>query len=327
MELAQRARQQCHRSGGKPENLGPLIYDSTSLLEFSVNQNDSTCVLCGAKAQKSIAERGALHIDSCSMCGIFRGYDKLSDTADAGAVTTDPNHFGMLIEREDELRRVVGRLFAKRLPHIERMLGRPPENWLEIGPGNGVLSDIVSQRGGFWLGVEIENDMASRMQLAGKNIINADFSNVSVDAIVPSEVAGHGGFDIAFFSQVFEHVTAPAAFLRNIFSSLRPGGVVYLDVPNNRGLTAWLRTLNPMAHGYGEIVPPHHMIAYGSRTLSFALRQAGFENIRTIVRPYDHSTFGLAHAHLQSDPKLKAIWLLSRLIGMGGNLIGMARKP
>jgi SAM-dependent methyltransferase len=293
-----------------------------------VTKSKSSCILCGSPEVSKIASRKNLIVDRCPACDILLGSDiTLNRSLDSGAVETDPNHFEMLIDDEKSLKSILQRLLSNRQLYIQNFCGSKPKNWLEIGPGNGLMSDILKQDGAYWLGVEIDANMAMLMQAANKNVINADFAKVDVQSLLPDHIKEAGGFDIIFFSQVFEHVTAPNEFLRNAISCLRPGGVLYADVPNNDGLTAWLRRLNPFAKGYGEIVPPHHLIAYGAKTLNYALRQAGFENISSFGCAYNDPTFGLAHAHLWDNKILKLLWAVSKLLGMGGNLVVMAKKP
>jgi SAM-dependent methyltransferase len=288
----------------------------------------SICILCASNQLVELTCRKGLRVLKCRKCGLLIGNNTSpSQSENFGAIETDPNHFTMLKDDYAKLATIMDQLFSKRIKIIENLLGSTAKNWLEIGPGNGLMSDILSKRGAYWLGVEIDGDMASFMQADGKNVIHADFSEVAVEAIIPEHVKDAGGFDAIFFSQVFEHVTAPANFLDNAITCLRPKGVIYVDVPNNMGLTAWLRKLNPLAGGYGEIVPPHHMIAYSPDTLTFALEQAGFKDISSFGRTYNDPIFGLAHAHLWNDKKLKLAWAAAKALGMGGNLIAMAKKP
>ncbi len=286
------------------------------------------CPLCQHSTLGLVAKRSRMSVDSCDVCGLLWGRTDLSVAeASSGAIPTNPAHFDMLVDRDNEWRSIMSKMIDRRMSVFRDICGETPVNWLEIGPGNGGLAEILADRELTWQGVEIDRDMAARMRATGKNVVHADFAEFDMAKILPDHLKERGGFDLVFFSQVFEHVTAPAKFLKNVYDCLRPGGIVYVDVPNNGGLTAALRTYWPFALGYGEIVPPHHMIAYGANTLGFALRSAGFEKVQTFARAYDDRCFGLAHAHMETRLKMKAIWLASRIFAMGGNLVGLARRP
>ena len=165
------------------------------------------------------------------------------------------------------------------------------------------------------------------MRTQGKNVIHADFAISDVSAFMPDAVKANGGFDVVHFTQVLEHVVKPAQFLANACLALRPGGLLHLDVPNDGGLTALARKLNPFSEGCGEITPTHHMIAYNKNTMQQMIEAAGFVVDDIFACAYDDSVFGLAHAHLLKNGRLGAAWKASALLGLGGNLVALAHKP
>jgi 2-polyprenyl-3-methyl-5-hydroxy-6-metoxy-1,4-benzoquinol methylase len=293
-----------------------------------LSSSQSVCLLCHSPALRQIKRQSRLVAEQCTVCGLL--FSKTVATADEGfegAVSTDPGHFNMLIDRDNEWRDIMRPMIAERQNEMSRLFDVVPQDWIEIGPGNGGLESILREQGFNWVGVEIEPRMAKRMQSAAKNVHCGDFTQMDVRALMPDHVKKKGGFDVAYFSQVFEHVVEPTTFLKNVFASLRPGGVVYVDVPNNDGLTAMLRKWNPQRLEFGEIVPPHHMIAYGAKTLEFALRRTGFEKVEVFASSYDNARFGLAHARMDTRLRMRLIWGVSRLLGLGGNLVGLAAKP
>ncbi len=289
-------------------------------------QEEAVCPLCDNGELHVVATRHNMSVLVCSTCGFHSGLTN-DAVAENGAVSTAPEHFQMLVDADSEWKVVMEAMLDRRLDFLRQKYGAQPQRWLEIGPGNGAMGELVKRRGGHWLGVEIDTTMAKGMQDAGKNVILADFSDVNVEQLLNSDPQTQQGFDIIFFSQVLEHVKRPQAFLRNACMCLKPGGIIYIDVPNNDGMTALIRKLNRRSNGYGEIVPPHHMMAYGRKTLANALKEAGFENIMAFARSYRDPTFGLVHARMDNRLKMKAIWTLTKAPGWGGNLVGIAVKP
>ena len=286
------------------------------------------CPLCEEITLKPRVRRASLHVMSCEICNLMVGSSsERSSSINDGAVSTNPQHFQMLLDSGDDWLKIMRQMLSKRMEVFQSVLGSQPKNWLEIGPSCAGLEDIVKSQGGYWLGIEIDEKMANEAKLRGKNIINADFSNLKIDSYVPDVVKIAGGFDIVYFSQVLEHVTSVAIFLRNVYKYLRAGGIVYLDVPNNDGLTSVVRKINLAASGYGEIVPPHHMFAYGHQTLRHALNKTGFTEVNVFSRSYDDPQFGLVHALMDRRLKLRSAWFISRILGAGGNLVAIAKKP
>ncbi|WP_257550892.1 bifunctional 2-polyprenyl-6-hydroxyphenol methylase/3-demethylubiquinol 3-O-methyltransferase UbiG [Sphingopyxis sp. DBS4] len=286
------------------------------------------CPLCQEVVSPRPIERGSLRVYGCKTCGLHFGEMRsVAGTRDAGSVETSPHHFSNLLAQSERLSAALSGLIDVRMATFRERLGAPPRHWLEIGPGSGLLSAIVERHGGYWRGCEIEPNMAKNMAERGLDVVQADFAAVDPRELFTPAAAAQGGFDIVFLSQVFEHVRSPDAFLRNAWTALRPGGLIYIDVPNDDGLTAVIRRWNRWSEAYGEIVPPFHMLAYGANTLAFGLRQAGFEGVSTRSASYDDPVFGLAHARIHDGAKLKAVWKLSHILAKGGNLTAIAQKP
>lgn len=290
----------------------------------------SSCLLCHNILNTPPITRGALQVYRCEICGLHFG--EMADApetagAGGGSVDTDPHHFSTLVNRSEELGAALSALVGGRMAGFVEMLGEKPRHWLEVGPGSGLLSAIAASHGGTWRGVEIDQSMAADMIARGLAVAHGDFSSMDPRDLFTPAVADQGGFDIVFLSQVLEHVRDPARFLDNARAALRPGGIIYIDVPNDGGLTAIIRRLNKGANAYGEVVPPYHMIAYGRDTLAYALENAGFERVRTKVASYNDDVFGLAHARIHQNAKLQAVWTASRFLRLGGNLVGMAQRP
>ncbi len=79
-------------------------------------------------------------------------------------------------------------------------------------------------------------------------------------------------FDVITFWHVFEHLYEPRRVLRRAGQLLRPGGTVFLSVPNVASLQA--RFFG--RHWYAFDVP-RHLHHYSPRSLEILLEEAGFE--------------------------------------------------
>lgn len=285
-----------------------------------------TCILCDAPDLKRVYAGQRLEVRECGCCSLVVGKGAEHGELDGDAVATDPHFYDSVIEDFDRLTAENAAMLGRRRPIYREMFGLTPRKWLEIGPGSGAFGRAASDAGDYWRGIEIEPAMASRMKSLGLNVVHGDFTTMGRDAL-PPEASDDGGYDAIYFTQVLEHVPYPRAFLESAFRVLKPGGILHVDVPNNDGLTAHIRRMRASDSGFGEVTPPHHMIAYGKKALGFALRQANFEVRKVFASAYDDATFGVAHARLEGSMKMRAVWQLSAIIGMGGNLTGLAQKP
>ncbi len=85
-----------------------------------------------------------------------------------------------------------------------------------------------------------------------------------------------GWFDVVHSSQVFEHLPMPGEELKEVRRLLRPGGILYINVPNYRCLSIVLGR-----DDFELNTPPEHVAYYTPRTLAALLSRGGFEVVRT----------------------------------------------
>jgi SAM-dependent methyltransferase len=85
-----------------------------------------------------------------------------------------------------------------------------------------------------------------------------------------------GWADAVHASQVFEHLPDPAEELAEIRRILKPGGALYLNVPNYRCFSIVVGR-----DDFELNLPPEHVTYFTPRTLANLLRANGFDVIRT----------------------------------------------
>ena len=147
------------------------------------------------------------------------------------------------------------------LERIERHVERGA--LLDLGCWVGFLLAEARDRGWRTLGVE-PSEFASRYarERLGLEAIHAGLLEADVDA---------GAWDAVVLGDVIEHLPDPAGALDRIAALLRPGGVVYMALPNAGSAVA--RVLGPR---WWSVIPTH--VQYFSRPSLFTLlRRRGFE--------------------------------------------------
>lgn len=98
--------------------------------------------------------------------------------------------------------------------------------------------------------------------------------NLHVGRLIDLHFPDHH-FDVVYAAQVLEHLPAPNEDLAEIRRILRPGGLLYVDVPNYRTL--------PIILGRDDFLlntPPQHINYFTSRSLRTLLQSAGFRDVR-----------------------------------------------
>lgn len=151
-------------------------------------------------------------------------------------------------------------------------------HFYEIGIGCGIYTNLMAQRGKVFA-VDINPafvDAANSIQN-----VAAQVADITQDSFAPAH-------DVALCSEVLEHVPDSASALKNIFTSLKPGGYLILTTPNSYStveLTARLLSYGPVVElarmVYGESVDDLGHINRMTRCqLRAQIDTAGFEVIR-----------------------------------------------
>jgi SAM-dependent methyltransferase len=160
-------------------------------------------------------------------------------------------------ESEDYVEEEAGQRETARiaLERIERRVERPGA-LLDLGCWVGFLLAEARDRGWETLGVEPSSFAAgyARDRL-GLEVIEAGLFEADLPA---------AGFDAVVMGDVIEHLPRPAEALERIAALLRPGGVLYLALPN-----AGSRLARRMGPRWWSVIPTH--VQYFTRPSLFTL--------------------------------------------------------
>lgn len=208
----------------------------------------AACDLCGGDAVADETRIAPWVLRRCGQCGLVRldprpsmqALDLIYDSH--GYYTSEPPRLrsglgGRLHARVQQvfwnapggptgLRRLLWRIALWPLRH--RFLPVPcpgPAPVLDIGCGNGQrLLELQAQGCTTLVGVEPTASSAAQAQAHTDARIH---HGLLEEADLPQ-----GHFQLAILNQVLEHVPSPTDMLRQIRALLRPGGALYLTVPN-----------------------------------------------------------------------------------------------
>jgi SAM-dependent methyltransferase len=149
---------------------------------------------------------------------------------------------------------------------------------LDIGAGRGELLRAAVE--GDWeaVGIEPSAEFAryateySRAEVIAKSIEDCTFESTS--------------FDVVVLGAVLEHLYNPDQIIREIARILRPGGVLFVDVPNEAGLYFRLGNIYERIRGRDWVVnlaptfPPFHVFGFTPRSLRLLLEKHGLAPTR-----------------------------------------------
>ena len=133
---------------------------------------------------------------------------------------------------------------------------------VDIGCGEGSALKLMAARGLRASGVERDTKSASLQGLS------AQVFEGSAEAL-PAQLP-RGSFDAVLFKQVLEHLVDPVDALQRAATLLKPGGLVFVEVPNNESAVAQQSGL-----AWQHMDVPRHVNFFTTDTLAAAVRAAG----------------------------------------------------
>jgi SAM-dependent methyltransferase len=256
----------------------------------------------------------AIHyrIVRCHKCGLVRS-DPAADQATLSELYRQSSlDYGAEIAN---LRLTYRRYLAKAKGHTA---GR---SFLEVGCGSGFMLEEALEQGYVTVrGVEPSLKAIAAASPSVRELI--------VPGMMQPRLFEPGIFDTVCMFQVFDHLPEPGAFLDQIRTVLRPGGVLLCFNHNVESLSArLLRATSP-------IVDIEHCYLYSPRTMKLLLEAKGFEVIESGTATNTLSLRHLLHL-LPLGGSLKSRITAAGATRMGripvrlplGNLYAIGRKP
>jgi len=158
------------------------------------------------------------------------------------------------------------RLYSRRFLRPLRYLGqRDSVDVLDVGCGDGWQLDLYRTLAPDRIrtyGVEIKEEVCAIARAKGHTVYAGRFEDLDLAQ----------GFDLVNLSQVIEHVADPRAFMRHIWSVLRPGGILFLETPNTDTLDwRWFRS-----GAWGAYHIPRHWTLYDPKAIARLGDSTGF---------------------------------------------------
>ena len=202
--------------------------------------------------------------------------------------------------------KVFNQFFLQRLNRIKKYQKNSYSNVLDVGAGYG-----------FWSNFLIKNDYNVTSIEPHKQA--CDYANNTYDIncqnLFFEETDFNQSFDQIFMFDVLEHFINPKQMLEKAKGLLRPGGLIYIQVPNVLGLKY------PLNHSLGL---PHHIWQFNPKSLRNLLISAGFEplqywtGIQGVIGEYENGRVTVFK---------KSMWTLANFLKRGNRIQFIARAP
>lgn len=141
-----------------------------------------------------------------------------------------------------------------------------PGEFLDFGCGWGAVLSAAGLEGWRATGLEVDERKVAFCREQGLTAVYGDL----LDQPFAAEM-----FDAALAEQVFEHLYTPVAYMKELHRVLKPGGVLYVAVPNFGGIEAKVRGAK-----WDLVHPVSHVRYFDRRSLADMAERCGFEVLR-----------------------------------------------
>lgn len=268
---------------------------------------DRACPGCGARATRTFGVRGGIahhaqkgvitNIVQCLECDVVYTKPTLVPQSNPYATESADEYFQM---HDSQEKTKAGEWLAGTAETILKRKGK----MLEIGCGRGELLVGAANLGWDVYGIEMTSSFA---QIARSRGINVECSSVEESKSLDDT------YDVVLLAAVLEHLYDPVNILKRVHAALRPGGLVFIDVPNELSLTMRVGNLYMRLRGRDWAInlsptfSPFHVVGFSPKALARVLASVGFRihsmNMpkwrnpsprgNTVVEKFEHLALGV----------------------------------
>ena len=269
------------------------------------------CPLCHTSDQLSRFQWGTYSINHCNTCELDYCPKMIEKEIGGNSSPVNLQGINMMSELFHRTNKIAMSFSIKRKKIYDNLLNNNFSKILEIGCGPGVFYEPWKGLNIEWVGIDIN----PYWKEFGENN-KVPISNTPLDAITEK-------FDVVTAHQVIEHVEDPLTFMKKIITLVKPGGIIHLELPNQKSLTAKLRKISSrFSNDYGFIQPPMHLRAYCDKTIEYLFNSLNLESKMIFVCGNTDKIWGQVREYNLTQ---KFLYSTFGKIGMGSLLVGIAQ--
>jgi 2-polyprenyl-3-methyl-5-hydroxy-6-metoxy-1,4-benzoquinol methylase len=221
------------------------------------------CPTCGASGGALEIEKDHMRILRCGVCDLVYTSPTF-DEAHYVEVYASQEYQDIVRDlgiKSHEYR--VERFGRERIALMAAQLDVPAPRYLDVGCSTGFVVEAAREAGWDAVGTDLNPSAVEFGRSRGLDLRTTTLEAGGFEA---------GTFDAISLFDVLEHLIEPAAVLRSCARLLRPGGIVFLYVPNYDSASRLL--MGKDAH---FIWPTHHLNYYTPVTIRDLLAREGYE--------------------------------------------------
>jgi SAM-dependent methyltransferase len=220
---------------------------------------DTTCVICGRGTIRPVYDLTDRVIEACPSCGtgrtVYRGDSStVQERYDRARWVETRSILSPLLEEEAAYR------------YLQLSPFNPGNRLLEVGCGTGEFLREARRHGHSVTGVDLSQAALDHIKALDPDM-DIRRSYLHEAGFEPRE------FDAVVAFHVIEHVPDVGEFLGQVREILKPGGLVYIRVPN---FESWYRRV--LGRNWWGL-SPEHVWHFSARGLDDVVRRSGFDVI------------------------------------------------
>jgi SAM-dependent methyltransferase len=221
------------------------------------------CPLCGGSSHRPLFEKQGFTFVRCADCRlVYVNPQVREDVVVSEYRTAETNDLWFDVLTSERQLALDREKFTEVLDLLEPYRGEG--RLLDVGCSIGLFLDLARERG--WRGTGIE--FAPRALAHARDHYGLDVLDVPLDEAGFEDAS----FDAVGLLSVLEHTNEPRQMLGDVARVLRPGGAVYVVVPNVESLAC--RVLHERARTFDG---RNHLVYFSPATLSDLLDRCGFD--------------------------------------------------
>jgi 2-polyprenyl-3-methyl-5-hydroxy-6-metoxy-1,4-benzoquinol methylase len=244
----------------------------------------TACYLCNEKSLDPL--RDFPWLVSCQNCGMVFNPNLSIDARQV----SDQFYDELNMEHRRKIKSVLLKTARIRWQWLQKRVSLPTGRLLEIGCGTGEFLAIARDVGWAVEGLELSKSFREAaktwydLDLKGEEVFQSEFSEPI--------------FDVVALLHVFEHLPNPLDFLDRVFQLIKPGGWLFIVVPN---LSSWTDSL------FGKSSPillkRDHFFHYNHNTLQRMIARSDFTTTDIVTLEPQHHIWTSLYGYLASRVK------------------------
>lgn len=216
----------------------------------------TTCIICKSTQLKNLDGFEKAYLCKCLDCGLVFSQQIPTDED----LTNYYKNYGI----NNYLSPLTIKRYNELLDQLEPY--RKTNKILDIGCGIGYFLEEAKKRNWEVYGTELSEKSVEVCIQKGINVKEGVLNPVNYELEM---------FDVIMSFEVIEHINNPTSELKNMYSILRKGGLVYITTPNFNSLLRYR-----LKAAYNIITYPEHLTYFTPKTLIKVFSDSGFKKLQ-----------------------------------------------